>query len=285
MNRDPFDLREGVLRRTTLTPALAAELLLRNSTNRPLREHRMAALCRDHLNGSFDGRAVHLMVDTDGNLINGQHTCTAVVRTGKPLENVLIEYGVDPQVADKLDRAIPRNVRDALARRGCTNINHLAATLTTYIHLTDYPHLIWNGSLRISEDNKLAVYEANRDRFDQAVLQAMTAYTHAGVNRATYGALAAFVGVDNPTWKEWHRAICSGEGLYSGDPRLTFLKWVRNPVAKEGGIRSQYRMVCTIRAWNAWATDQPIQILKWPGQSLPIPTPIIPAEAVRAVSV
>lgn len=261
------------IERVTLTPAMASDLMLRNGTNRPMRETRVRNLIADHLNGNFDGRAVHIMVDTEGNLINGQHTCTTVVRTGKPLDHVMIEFGVAPEVADKLDRAQPRNVRDALARRGATNRSNLSAILRLYVAMRDYKNVTWS-SLYIPEAELLRTYEAEPQRFDDATLKAMQAYNRAGINRTMYGAFAATVGIESEDWESWHSGVCSGEGLRKGDARLTFREWARKPIARHAGELQQYRIVCITRAWNSWVAHEPINHLMWRGNLLPMPTPV-----------
>jgi hypothetical protein len=265
----------STLERITLTPALAAELLLGNKQNRPLRRSRVNAYAHDMAIGAFDGRAVHIYVGHDGTLYNGQHTCTAVVESGASVRDVLIERGVDASVMDHLDRGLPRSVRDALSFRGAANTVALGSIMRQYVLLRDYRDRSWTGQIAVTESDLLALYEERRDLFDRAATVQKRAARMCGIT-AQYGVVAAYVdALDSPEWQQFDHGVQSGENLVKGDPRLTLRNWVHSQDRKSSGAQQQqYRVVCITRAWNAWVRDEALTILKWPGRALPMPEPI-----------
>lgn len=275
----------STLHRVTVTPALAAEILLGNSCNRPLRAGRVKTYVHDMHMGAFDGRAVHIYIDSDGLLLNGQHTLTAIVQSGLPLHDVLIERGVDASVMDHLDRGLSRNLKDALSFRGAPNAHKLSTLLRMYLLLRDHRGHAWSGTVRVTESDCVRAYQDQPERFGLATRIHDTAQKACGISSA-YGALAAYLNAyDDPEFIQFDHGLRTGESLTEGDPRLTLRNWVhRQPAMNRGSDQQQYRMVCVTRAWNAWVADESLKVLKWPGRSLPMPEPTLLTTSVMQVS-
>lgn len=270
--------------RTTVTPQQAAEMLLKNSCNRPLRQQRITAYAHDMKRGAFDGRAVHIYVGENGELLNGQHTLSAIVASGVPLEGVLVETDVPMSVMDHLDRGLSRNLRDALTFRGAQSVTNLGAILRGYLLLRDRRDEIWGGLKNPTQSDCLRLYETSTDLFDRATSTYQSAASACKIS-AQYGVLAAYVdGLDSPEWRHFHAGVTTGENLVKGDPRLTLRNWIQTQSPRYGGsTQQQYRMVCITRAWNAWVRDENLVMLKWPARSLPMPEPIRIDEVGRGV--
>lgn len=65
-----------------VAPAVAASILERNFNNRSLDARRVDMFARIIADGEFDKRLGSIILDADGNLLNGQHRLNAVVKSG-----------------------------------------------------------------------------------------------------------------------------------------------------------------------------------------------------------
>ena len=107
----------------TITPEHASDLLANhNPSNRRLDNRHAAFLAREMDRGTFrPDNGDTIRIDTDGNVLDGQHRLAAVVRIGKPVD-MLVAYDVDRDAFSTVDIGKPRTVQDIvaidLARRG-----------------------------------------------------------------------------------------------------------------------------------------------------------------------
>jgi hypothetical protein len=111
----------------TVTPSVAAELLEHKRRNRKVSDKRVAEYA--HMmrrNKWVDGQA-DICLDTEGKLINGQHTLTAVMRSGRTIV-VTLKTGMPPRSMDSLDSHRARKVSDQLQIEGFTNATTVAPT-------------------------------------------------------------------------------------------------------------------------------------------------------------
>lgn len=98
-----------------ITPGIAADWLLRNTGNRPLRKRYAAALARDMSEGRWRFAAGTISFRRgDGALMDGQHRLEAVVLSGTD-QFFLVVPNLDPEDMDVMDTGVKRTVGDALA--------------------------------------------------------------------------------------------------------------------------------------------------------------------------
>jgi hypothetical protein len=95
----------------TVTPALAARWLEKNTNNRPVRKSFVAQYARDMEGGNWHMKPVAICFDEDGVLGNGQHTLSAIVQSGRPQE-LLIARGVTRKSIAFMDVGLRRTVAD-----------------------------------------------------------------------------------------------------------------------------------------------------------------------------
>ena len=111
-----------------ITPAKAVQYLKKNVINRPLKEpvvrRLMHALNAGHWQETHQGIAFN----GDGNLIDGQHRLTAIVRANVPAR-MLVTRGLPSKAFLVIDTGAVRSTADHLALVGYTHPNVLARTL------------------------------------------------------------------------------------------------------------------------------------------------------------
>lgn len=267
------------IERRDITPAQASAMLLRNTGNRALRRGRVAAYASDMRADKFDGGAVHIQIAPDGNIMNGQHTLTAIVESGVTLRGALVETDCDPSRMNFIDRGLPRSLSDALGFAGATQTAALAAILRPFVLFTKYPDKVWSGpSIVVTQAESFRVYEQRPEFWDRVVIDSRRLRDNTRINASAFGVvMAAADCVDSGNWQAFYEGVISGANLGDGDPRLTLRNWATRPSEARQDV--QYRVVCITRAWNAWVKDEPLKILKWPGRNLPMPKVLSTSEA------
>jgi hypothetical protein len=101
----------------TITKELAAELLLLNTANRPLRKEKLRQYKDDLISGEWKFAADVLKISHQGVLLDGQHKLLAIVQTGISM-TLHIQVGLDPEVFTVLDTGAIRNSGDVVALAG-----------------------------------------------------------------------------------------------------------------------------------------------------------------------
>src|SRR5215510_6988131 len=99
--------------KVTVTPELAAKLLLKNEGNRKLREQHAAGLARAIENGQYKLTHQAAAVTKKGRLVDGQHRMRAVILANKSVE-MWIAYDVPDDTFSVLDAGMPRKMHERL---------------------------------------------------------------------------------------------------------------------------------------------------------------------------
>ena len=117
-----------------ITPALAAEFLRHNKSNRPVVKNQVARLARAMQEGSFETLPAGISFDRDGNLIDGQHRLNAVIKSGCTVKmavtrnaksSIYMDRGVRRTTADNLQMFY--NGKELYSKRNVAAINLIAA--------------------------------------------------------------------------------------------------------------------------------------------------------------
>lgn len=97
----------------TVTPTIAADWLLLNTSNRPLYKSQVDTFARDMKAGRWiTNTSDAVMIGSNRVLLNGQHRLAAVVQSGKGID-MLVEFGADPSSVPAIDRGKGRSSLDS----------------------------------------------------------------------------------------------------------------------------------------------------------------------------
>jgi hypothetical protein len=110
----------------TLTPALAALLLERNVTNRPISQTAVQNYKRDIMTNVWAVNGQTIVISRDGFLNDGQHRCLAVVEAHRSVRVIMV-FGVERDTRYTLDQGRVRTVGHYLTMQGTHNGERLAA--------------------------------------------------------------------------------------------------------------------------------------------------------------
>lgn len=114
---------------TTLTPALAKKLLDNNPSNRRLSESRARNLADAILRGEWKLNGESIIVGENGDLLDGQHRCRAVVLADISVPVILVE-GVKNDAFTTIDIGEKRSVGQIFEMQGFASGNNLSAAIS-----------------------------------------------------------------------------------------------------------------------------------------------------------
>lgn len=111
-----------------VTPCLAEEWLNKNINNRKVSENSVRAYAQEMLAGRWKTNGESIKFDRNGNLIDGQHRLTAIVKSRATIDCVVVT-GLDPESFDTVDIGKGRSTADNLCVKHIANFKRVAAAL------------------------------------------------------------------------------------------------------------------------------------------------------------
>ena len=108
-------LEDAGMLKILITPAIAADMLTRNTGNRKLRNRVAISYATQMTRGQWVETHEPIAVDAHGNLIDGQHRLKAIVISGRAQSMWLATYADDMTATDlPIDMGLRRSAADAL---------------------------------------------------------------------------------------------------------------------------------------------------------------------------
>jgi hypothetical protein len=240
-----------------ITPEIAAELLKKNTKNRPPNRKRIDEMAADMKEGRWKVNGDTICF-SNTRLIDGQKRLMACVKSGTQFVTLVVE-GLDDEVFDTKDIGQRRTTGDTLAVLGEQNAKELAATLG---HIERY---------------FIGKVEVNKTFNNAEIVDLFAKYPDAGlsVTKAHWkpqlmprSILAAchylFSQKDQEMADNFVEQLKSGKnlqentGLYLLRERL-----LRNTLNKKSKLENYYIYAITIKAWNSMRKNEVKKCLKW----------------------
>lgn len=119
-----------------ITPALAEVYLGMNTTNRTMREKHVDRMVSDINEGRWHMNGSSIVFNGDGTLLDGQHRLAAVVKSGVPVDMVVVR-GVSKAAMATIDSNISRKTTDVAMMRGYRDTTQLIGTARLLISIKD----------------------------------------------------------------------------------------------------------------------------------------------------
>jgi hypothetical protein len=266
-----------------ITPEKAAELLLKNTTNRPLRRTHVNFFENQLRRGEMQLTHQGIAISASGRLLDGQHRLTAIVNTGISA-TLVVASNLPDSAFTVLDTGIARQASDVLSIEGVQNASGIAAGVRLFLYYTECPGLIWSGSnLKIASHTRIRQeFISDADRWKWA---AQTAQSHALARVISPGPTAAFLylaiaraGYSKEYLCDFLRQVKEGVELKYGNPILAYRNRSYNGLTDRRV--QQARLADFIKLFNAYATGQSLKQFK--SQSIPpMPTLVNAEESIH----
>ena len=198
-----------------VTPRMAKDWLLKNYANRPITNARVEYYLKQMKAGSWHGEndTRPIAITQDGNLIDGQHRLTALVRYNKPLMMWVAKNCPEES----------RLVIDKGANRTLANTLYMEYEITNASRIAAISRLlqVYDGNTqkldRMSVDEVLKTIGTYHEQFDWYT----KAQKHKRLSQATVFAPLVWVHKKYPEKVEsFADGLATGEGLLEGSPIL-----------------------------------------------------------------
>lgn len=257
-----------------LTPQFANELINRNPRNRTVSPKNLADLARAITRGEWELNGEAIKMAVDGYMLDGQHRCHAVIKTGVTITTFLIE-GLPASTQDTMDQGKPRSLGNFLTMRGIKNATRVAACTTRVYAMQQFGlRTAFRGGTASSSTvrERLAWFDNNPWIEDVAAearaIQSIAHYPGAAIVASL---IVAFSAIDQEDSDYFWDRVRDGVGLPANHPVLVLRASLKRLADDTKGERKEYYIAAiTIKAWNAYREGREIKVLNFrPGGARP----------------
>lgn len=252
-----------------LTPSFAQDLLDNTpSRQRRLRASRVEQYASDILAGRWRSTAEAIRLNSNLELIDGQHRCAAVVKAGKPIKDVVIAILHDPKAYEGIDQAAARSLGDARRMAGLATAEMSVLSGIVYSHFNCRPT---KASLAQRQEilNSFPWLE-----------ELKTVCTNKVPTSGMVAALIDCMKVDKSRAMSFFSAVFQNKPMVDGEycemARLlsTWIYTVKSEprIGKSAESWKRECYVRCIRAWNAMRRGETLKKLQYkPTEDIPMP--------------
>ena len=247
------ELPSDGLAKVVITPELAEAYLGRMGANRVLNEAHADRLAEDMRRGDWRQTYEAIRFNKKGELIDGQHRLSAVVRSGKAHEFV-VAGGLDAKTMAVVDTGRSRTFADVQAIAGEKHARKLGAVVKQVYYLDVGKATASGPAVSHSQlERTLRQHPGLREAVEKVALVA-------GIQpHAQIAAVYCLAREKHPRKADqWLDALQEGEDLPKGNPALV----VRNKLISNRGTGAKVQLrgpavaAFLINGWNAFLTNE-----------------------------
>lgn len=263
MNTDCIEWGAFRMRLIELTPPLAESFLGKRDTNprKPIPTV-LSRYVRDVASDNWHLGAGFLAFDEKDSLVQGQHTCLAVVAAGKSIV-IPVFYGLTPEAVRVLDTGKPRQFGQILAAESIANASAVAAAVRT-LWRWEYGQLT-NTNVTPTIDESYMYLALNPGVIDSVkacnALSAAPIKFRLSVSGAVHYAAATLCPDDVDAF---FSRLLTGANLTEGDPILALRNLLISAASTQRvKFESTHLHAVAIKAWNGYIEGREVKQLKW----------------------
>lgn len=263
---DYFDVppRNGIM---VIAPELAEEWLKRrNKNNRNVSPRTVKRYAEAMKEGRWQLTHQGIAFDEHGNLIDGQHRLQACAESKVAIE-VMVTVGLGRETFAVVDSGRRRHASQLLHIPNSTTIV-AAARILSYLTEALPPDTPTHGRVVPAKvDNDILLRTVDEwPELEQYAAKVSAAYAGARILKSAHLTVVAQAarGDHADRLEPWFEGVISGAGLARDDARLVLRnRFLQGGEIKSGGAtRMAHAYLLVVKAWNAYATETPIKILK-----------------------
>lgn len=252
-----------------VTPEMALEWVTeKNHNNRPILPARLRRYSKAMREGRHQRGVVVISFDTNGNLLNGQHTLQAMVETDTTLK-LFVRHDVPPEAFVHMDTGAVRGGKDVLGIAGYSNSKNLApaARYASHILAVDEGRMGYGsiGKVHMPNDKLLEWVGAHQGIEESTALLTSRAAQTICSPPSLFRALHWFLSrVEHNDAADFFERLASGLGAIEGDPVHALREALlaeRARSSKLGARPPWYWVAVTIKAWNAFREGKEVHRL------------------------
>jgi len=242
----------------TITPEMAKQFLEKNVGNRNVAVEHVRRLSRMMSDGSFLFNGDAIRIDSDGNVLDGQHRLLACVKSGVPFKTILI-VGLPRVVFATIDQQSKRTAANTLYVAGEKSCKDLAATLG-WIERYFTGDVI---SVRSKFNNQQILVLLEKYPGAREALSGLY-HTKGLVFRTVAAACNYLFRLKDPELAEvFFEQLLSGVGLVEDSPIYVLREALMRNAIERNKHSQQYIMAIMIKTWNAMRKNEKLKILRF----------------------
>jgi hypothetical protein len=230
-----------------IMPGSVAKVMMdsHNKNNRKLKNIHVQNLMDEIQDDSWVFTSEPAIFDRNGQMSNGQHRIDACAKTDKSLD-ILIVFGMDPEVIWAMDRCKPRNNGDTLFMNDVKNASDVSPVVTHYFRFLNNNYLDkWEGP---SGKEAMEVFQSNPGIEDSVQLYRNK---FKGICTTSVGIFFHYLltKIDPDKGQDFINRLITGENLEATNPILQLRKqMVEKSEYKK--LSTQTQMVYIVKTWN-----------------------------------
>lgn len=255
----------------TITPALAKQLLHRNTRNRKLRERAVGDYARDINAGNWSLNGEAIKISANGDVLDGQHRLHAVVQADTAVD-MFVVIGLDPATQETMDSGRKRSTADVLSLRDEENATTLAAVLRRVWAWEQGDHR-FKGRQTPTTAECAALLGAHPEIRRSAEIAGRTRSAFPHIPQSVLGTCHYLFNAINPDETAWFfQRLADGAELPLGHPILALRARVTSERLDNLRLSEDRFMAYLIRAWNAVRDGRELaRLVHKPGTEIPVP--------------
>jgi hypothetical protein len=252
-----------------MTPEWAKELLIKNSSNRPVRAMVVKKYETAMLAGEWKRTHQGIALSPDGTLLDGQHRLFAVQKSGCTVP-INVTYDCDPEIFAALDCGVGRSAKDALKVMGVPNADVISTGVKVYILSRRYPDRTWTNLTFPTHQEIKDTYGMRTELLDRAGSHVASAHKEFSyLNKGALLALTMLLDDRDENIEEVYKFIyklATGEGVSIGTTVYAYRKalYEKNLMNNRNSVLQQKHLACLIKCWNYNQVNCPLKVFKAP---------------------
>lgn len=255
----------------TITPALAEQLLKRNTRNRKLRERAVGDYARDIAAGNWALNGEAVKIAANGDVLDGQHRLHAIVQAGTAVD-MFVVIGLDTATQETMDSGRKRSTADVLSLRAEENATTLAAVLRRVWAWEQGDHR-FKGRQTPTTAECAALLAAHPEIRRSAEIAGRTRSAFPHIPQSVLGTCHYLFNAISPDKTAWFfQRIADGAELPLGHPILALRTRVTSERLDNLRLGEDRFMAYLIRTWNAVRDGRDLaRLVHKPGTEIPVP--------------
>lgn len=251
-----------------ITPEVAKQMLAANSGNRTVSQANVKKIVRSMLAGDFVLNGDSIRIDSDGELLDGQHRLIACVESGVSFQSIVIR-GLDRSVFRTIDQGSTRRASDVLSCIKEANAKTLAATLRL---IDSYEKGTIDSGRRSMQDSYkiidlLKKYPGARESVSVVGKKLRGLISESGASACHY----LFALRDSAAAELMIEQLHTGRGMEDGSSVFLLRERLLANLTSRSKLPEVHKIALMIKAWNSLRDGKAIKQLKFcDGESFPV---------------
>lgn len=265
--------RNGSINATMIvTPKLAKEWLNRNVNVRKPIGSRIARYADDMQKGDWDSNGVAMVLDENGNLVDGQNRSYGCIKADTEFETS-VYFGGNPR---NIDRGKNRSDADILSGEDVPHSNIIATTINLYNKYKNGGNFLGQGhgkfSLSVQEMTEMGKNHLVLNHSVDFTRKSKTLFGRWGVHATLMCIFAESSTMDKA--EEFYTNLMNGTGLEADDPVFHLrerLKDLKKGSKTNGTVKVHVYAGNIIKGWNYFINNQSIKRFGYSYESEGVP--------------